>query len=269
MLGFYAHAGFLGGLNALGIRPEALSGSSAGALVGGLYAAGVTVEEMCDIFVSRRFHRVFQEFGAVQRSLGMLFNRPGHTGMLRGLRAMTLLRERVGERRIEDCSVSRLAIAVTNLTAGQAQVVSEGPLADFILASGAFPGLFAARTIEGALYWDGGIANALPFEAHLADPAIRTIIIHIIETPQEKAVRQSGRPLRISDAVNLSHQVIGEEMLRLKSELARQAGKRLVIQRTAAPRPGFLNARRIGPECLACGRRTAQENAATLQELAA
>lgn len=269
MLGFYAHAGFLGELNAIGIRPEAVSGSSAGALVGGLYAAGVTAEEMSDIFVSRRFHRVFLERGAVHRSLGMLFNRRGHTGMLLGLRAMTLLRERVGDRRIEDCPVARLTIAVTNLTLGRAQVVSEGPLADFILASGAFPGLFAARTIEGALYWDGGIANALPFEAHLDDPAIRTIILHVIETPQEMAVRQSARPLRISDAVNLSHQVIGEEMLRLKSELARQAGKRLVIQRTSAPRPGFLNARRIGPECLECGRRTVRENAAALQELAA
>ena len=49
-------------------------------------------------------------------------------------------------------------------------------------------------------------------------------------------VRGSKRPLRISGAVNLSHQIICDELLRLKLELARLAGKR-VIQCCARWRP--------------------------------
>lgn len=52
-LGYFAHAGFLRALTELGIRPVAVSGASAGALVSGLFAAGVAPDEMLRLFLSR------------------------------------------------------------------------------------------------------------------------------------------------------------------------------------------------------------------------
>lgn len=147
-LGYFAHAGFLRALLALGVRPEAVSGASAGALVAGLFAAGIDPEEMLQLFVSRELRKVFREPGAPLRGFATILNLQGHTGALNGERAAALLRARLGNRRVEECLAPRLALSVTNLSEGRSEAATSGPLADLILASGAFPGVFATRPVE-------------------------------------------------------------------------------------------------------------------------
>jgi len=266
-LGYFAHAGFLRGLLALGIRPVAVSGASAGALVAGAFAAGNTPEEMLRLFLSPELRSVFRELGAPWRGLATIFNLPGHTGALRGARALALLKSHLGDRLIEDCFDPRLALSVTNLAQARTELATRGPLAEFILASGAFPGFFAARPVEDGWYWDGGVANALPFDHWLADPEIDAIVLHIVANPGELAVRSMGRPRRMSVAVNLSHQIICDELLRLKVELARQSGKRLLILRTVAPRPSLWNPAATGVSCVELGANTVEMNKTALVEL--
>lgn len=267
-MGFYAHAGFLEGITALGVRPCAVSGASAGALVAGLYAAGVTPEEMLQLFLSPKLRRVFREQGALFRGIATLLNLRGHTGALTCHRALPLLEGILGKRRIEECLHPRLAVSVTNLTANRAEIATSGPLAELILASVTSPGFFAARPVEGNLYWDGGIANALPFEHWLADPEIDAIILHSVVNPEELKVREHQKPLRVSDAFNLSHQIICDELLRLKTEMARLSGKRLIPIHTLAPRPSLWNAGKLGARCAEIGRARAAANQSTLSELA-
>jgi predicted acylesterase/phospholipase RssA len=267
-LGFYAHAGFLEGLTALGVRPRAVSGASAGALVAGLYAAGITPREMLDLFLSPELRRVFREPGALFRGIATTLNLRGHTGALTCHRALPLLEAIVGKRRIEECLDPRLAISVTNLTASRMEIATSGPIAELILASGASPGFFAARPVDGALYWDGGIANPLPFDHWIADPEIDTIILHSVVNPEEMKVRERNGPLRVFDAFNLSHQIICDELLRLKTEIVRLSGKRLIVLRTEAPRPSLWNAGKLGARCVEIGRATAAANQAMLSELA-
>lgn len=266
-LGYFAHAGFLRALLALGIRPVAVSGASAGALVAGLFAAGLDPEEMLRLFVSPELRKVFREPGALLRGPATMLNLPGHTGALRGLRAAELLRTRLGERRIEQCVSPRLGLSVTNLTEARTEVATSGPLAEMILASGAFPGMFAACQVEDDWLWDGGVANPLPFDHWIDDPEIDTILLHIVANPQEMAVRTGGRPRRMSHAVNLSHQIICDELLRLKSDLARRAGKRLILLRTLAPRPRLWNPAKIGAGCVEIGSATVEQNRSTIVEL--
>lgn len=267
-LGFFAHAGFLQALIDLGVRPVAISGASAGALVAGMFAAGVKPAEMQRLFGSPALRSAFREPGAPWRGFATLANLNGHTGALRGDRALALLRELLGERRIEDCTAPRLALSVTNLSNARSEVATRGPLAELILASGAFPGVFAARPVEGDFHWDGGVANPLPFDHWLAEPDIDTIILHIVANPEELAVRGRPRPLRMSGAVNLSHQIICDELLRLKTELAHRAGKRLIFLRTLAPRPRLWDPAKVGARCFEIGAATAAENRAALAELA-
>jgi NTE family protein len=266
-LGFFAHAGFLRSLLKIGIRPAAVSGASAGALVAGLFAAGIEPEEMLELFASPELRTIFREPIAPLRGLATILNLPGYTGAIRGHRAEALLRAKLGDRRIEDCRNPRLSISVTDLTRGCSEAVTTGPLVDFILASGAFPGIFAARPAEGRWFWDGGIANPLPFDQWLDDPAIDTILLHIVANPQEMKARSGGRPRRMSQAANLSHQIICDELLRLKTELVRRAGKRLVVLRSLAPRPRLWNPARTGIRCVEVGARTAEENRDVLESL--
>ncbi len=266
-LGFYAHAGFLAALIELGIRPAALSGASAGALVAGLFAAGVEPERVIELLLHRDLRNVFWEFGAPWRSVATIANLPGHTGAISGRRALALLKKHIGDRRIEECVNPRVAIATTNLTTMRTELATRGPLAEFMLASGAYPGMFAAREIGGEIHWDGGIANALPFEHWLGDETIGTIIIHSVES--HVAATGEARRMRISNAVALSHQIVCDELLRLKVELAKAAGKRLVFMRTVAPRPSVFTAGKIGPRCVEHGRATVAEHREMLAALVA
>ena len=267
-LGYFAHAGFLRALLALGVRPVAVSGASAGALVAGLFAAGIPPEEMLQLFVSPELRNVFREPGAPWRGLATILNLPGHTGAISGERAAALLRAKLGDRRIEDCTAPRVALSVTNLSDARSEAATSGPLAELILASGAFPGVFATRPVQDRWFWDGGVANALPFDHWIDDPEIDTILLHIVANPQELAVRRGGRPRRMSHAVNLSHQIICDELLRLKTDLARRAGKRLVVLRTLSPRPTLWNPAKVGVGCVEIGAATVEQNQATLSELA-
>ena len=267
-LGYFAHAGFLRALTQLGIRPVAVSGASAGALVAGSFAAGKTPEEMLTLFLSPELRGVFREPGAPLRGLATIFNLPGHTGALHGKRALALLKTHLGDRRIEDCLAPRLALSVTDLAQARTEIATRGPLAEYILASGAFPGFFAARPVGEGWYWDGGVANALPFDHWLGDPDIDTILLHIVANPGELAAREPGRPRRMSIAVNVSHQIICDELLRLKTELARQSGKRLLLLRTLAPRPSLWNPAKIGATCVELGAATVEKHRDSLVELA-
>jgi NTE family protein len=267
-LGYFAHAGFLRELLATGVRPVAVSGASAGALVAGLLAAGKSPEEMLRLFLSPELQSVFREPGAPWRGLATILNLPGHTGALHGRGALALLKKHLGERRIEDCLDPRLTLSVTNLGQARCETVTRGPLAEYILASGAFPGFFAAQAVEESWYWDGGVANALPFDHWVTDPGIDTILVHVVANPGELAVREIGRPRKMSMAVNLSHQIICDELLRLKTDLVRHSGKRLVLLRTTAPRPNLWNPARIGAACVAEGAATVAEHRDVLVELA-
>jgi predicted acylesterase/phospholipase RssA len=268
-LGYFAHAGFLRALTELGVRPVAVSGASAGALVAGLFAAGVSPDEMLRLFLSPELRAVFREPGALWRGLATVFNLPGYTGALTGERALKLLRSHLGERQIEDCTAARLALSVTNLAQARAELATRGPLAEYILASGAFPGFFAARPVGKSSFWDGGVANPLPFDHWLTEPDIDTILLHVVANPGELAARGTGRPRRMSQAVNLSHQIICDELLRLKTELAHRAGKRLIFLRTLAPRPSLWNPAAIGARCVELGAATVAGHRAELAELAA
>lgn len=266
-LGFYAHAGFMQGLEQSGLRPAALSGASAGALVAGFLAAGKSADETVASLVERDLRATLLDWGVPWRALGTMANRPGFTGVVNTDRALRMLRTQLGERRIEECLSPRLALSVTNLTTGRSEIVTSGPLAEFILASGAFPGLFAARPVDGSHYWDGGIANPLPFDPWLADAAIDTIIVHTVVNPTELEVRNAAQPLTVAGAFNLSHQIICEELLRWKTDAARAAGKRLIFLRTGAPRPGLMTARRLAPGCVAAGLETARANRELFESL--
>ena len=142
--GFFAHAGVMTVLEDEGLVPTRVSGSSAGALVGGIWAAGASAVTIRDELL--RLER--KDFWDVRLGPGLL------AGKLFRARLEALLPVSTFER----CRVP-LAVSVFDVLTRKTRVVAEGPLAPAIQASCTVPGLFHPVWHEGRPLLDGGILD--------------------------------------------------------------------------------------------------------------
>jgi NTE family protein len=142
--GFFAHTGVLAALEAEGFAPAALAGSSAGALVGGAWAAGLPAEALAGELLALRRADFWDP-------------RPG-PGLLAGRRFRARLEAILPVRAFEACRAP-LALSVYDVLRRRTRVLVRGPLAPAIHASCALPGLFHPVRHDGAWLSDGGIAD--------------------------------------------------------------------------------------------------------------
>ena len=163
----WAHIGALQELNAFGIRPEIVVGSSIGALVGGCYAAGKL--DMLEVFARSLTRR---------RMLGLLdFSFTGG-GLIGGERLRAKLEAELGGVRIEDLPI-RFAGVATEIGGGHEIWLQRGLLVEAIRASYALPGVFEPVRIEGRWMFDGAIVNPVPVSVARALGAERVIAFNI------------------------------------------------------------------------------------------
>ncbi len=143
-----AHIGVLKALEEAGIVPDIVAGTSAGAIIGALFAAGKSIEEMLDFVRQGSLYKLYQ------------FRLPTS-----GLTSLAYLRKILSgaltERTIEDLP-KQLFITVSNLTQGEVEVKTQGELIPAISASCAIPLVFRPIKIEGQTYVDGGLFMNLP-----------------------------------------------------------------------------------------------------------
>lgn len=142
-----AHIGVIQALEEFGVRPTRISGTSAGSIVGALYANGVSPKEMLRI-VSQ-----VSLFSAVRPTLA-----PGGLLRMDGLR--TLLKAHLPE---DFAALKKpLTIATVELKLGQIAYFDSGELIGAIMSSCSIPGVFSPMPYRGALYVDGGILDNFP-----------------------------------------------------------------------------------------------------------
>lgn len=142
--GFFAHAGVMSVLEEEQLFPARVAGSSAGALVGGLWAAGVSPRTICTQLVELRREHFWDV-------------RPGF-GLLRGGLFRARLESLLHGRTFEECRVP-LAISAFDLVARRTAVLRRGPVAPALHASCALPLMFQPVRIGQRLYLDGGILD--------------------------------------------------------------------------------------------------------------
>jgi NTE family protein len=145
----FAHIGAIRVLEMEGFQIRGVSGTSAGGLVGALYAAGYSPDDM-----EARLRDIDQ---------GNLFSRMHGDGpSLLGLAGVTaILSELLGDRTFEDLRLP-LALTATDLTSGLPIVIKQGRLIDAVLATSAVPGVFPAKSMGGHMLVDGGVTNPIP-----------------------------------------------------------------------------------------------------------
>jgi NTE family protein len=147
----FAHAGILKALNEKGIYPEIISGVSAGAIVGALYADGHTPDEILNIFSRNDSFFKYVKFTVPRKSLfkaeGLRENLSGH----------------LKSKSFSDLKLP-LYVAATNINSGNITYFKEGSVLDAVLASAAIPVLFEPVEIGDDLYVDGGVLDNFPME---------------------------------------------------------------------------------------------------------
>ncbi len=247
-LGVYAHAGFLNAMDEAGFVPARVAGASAGALAGALYASGLRGGELRDAALDRRLRGSFVDAGWVWRLPGLV-STLWASGLFSGAKTVAHLKTVLGDADVADLAVP-LDIAVTDADASVPEIRREGPLAELVMASCAVPILFSNQRVGGKCYLDGGIAGDLPF-GHLADdPSIDHIILHRIVHEAGSAPgffrRSTGH------AFGVTRRTVSGEAHRLRVDLARSRGKRVIGLETATPFPGLFT-HRLAAACYGLG----------------
>jgi NTE family protein len=148
-----AHIGALEALVEREIVPDVIAGTSAGAMVGGLYAAGISPDELRDIVRD-----------IDQEAFGKLIDLTWASGSLvAGARVEAFLKSLVGDVKIEDLDIPFVATTV-DINSGVGYYLQEGSLVDAIRASISIPGIFEPVIANEGYLVDGGLRRNLPLE---------------------------------------------------------------------------------------------------------
>jgi NTE family protein len=146
---------------------RAIAGSSMGALVGGIYAAGKLSVYAEWVLALERMH--------VVRLLDPSF---GRSGLFKGERIMGVLRELIGDFAIEDLPIAFTAVA-TDLGSGEEVWLREGKLFDAIRASIATPLIFTPFEHGGRKLLDGAWVSPVPIAPTLNDTTDLTVAVNL------------------------------------------------------------------------------------------
>lgn len=177
-----AHIGVLRVLEELNIPIDYIAGTSIGSVVGGMYASGLTVDEIQKIMFETPWAESYsdriprEDLPWRSKRQGDQFNIPievgienDHlktpSGLLYGQAATKLLRTAIGEHpnftSFDDLAIPYRAIA-TDLASYKAVIIESGNLITAMRASSSVPGVLAPEIIDGLLLVDGGITINLP-----------------------------------------------------------------------------------------------------------
>jgi NTE family protein len=163
-----AHIPLLEALDELGVRPHLIAGTSIGAVIGALYAAGqsgASIRALVEQFLIKR-DQAQPDLIPLPHSLRWLdFIDPdfGAGGLLDSADFVAYLGDVMSARRFRDLDID-LKVVAADLWSGEQVVLDSGELLPAIQASMALPGVFRPVAHDKRQLVDGGIANPLPYD---------------------------------------------------------------------------------------------------------
>ena len=144
----FAHIGAIQALEEAGIHVDVVSGTSAGSIVGAMYADGYSAAEILELFNKHKILRLSRP--SFSRK-GFLNFRGLNKRIIKYLRAKTF----------EELKIP-LYVCITNLSKGEVVYVHEGPLARVIMASASIPIMFTPVRIGDDYFTDGAVFDNFP-----------------------------------------------------------------------------------------------------------
>lgn len=181
--GFYAHCGFMKAIDELNISPVALSGCSAGALVGALWASGLSHEKIEEEVLAVRLGDLVEP-----PSLKTLLRGP--FGFLTGNRFESLLERVLPVRTFEECEIP-CAVTTFDLEKAELKSIHSGHMARAVRASASLPGMFKPTLIDDNLCWDGAVAEKVPLDSLFDLAEIDAVIVCYLARPNHNGAPNS------------------------------------------------------------------------------
>lgn len=161
----FAHIGILIGLAELGITPIAISGTSAGSLVGAFVADGFHPLEIKEIFEKHKFKKSFH-FKNLK------------AGIFTSDSINEIISKNLRTKNIEDLKMP-FYVTATNLLNGDRTVFNSGAITERVVASCSIPILLPPVYINNVPYIDGGVTSNLPVEQFLPKDKIKIIGVNV------------------------------------------------------------------------------------------
>jgi NTE family protein len=166
----FAHIGVIKALESQGIHPDIIVGTSAGSVVGALYAAGISGFELQRLALG-------MEDGSLSD-----WSLPDR-GIIKGEALQNYVNAALANRPIEKLT-KILAIVATDLQSGEAVVFRTGNVGMAVRASSSVPGLFQPVRINGREYVDGGLVSPVPVNVARSLGADVVIAVDISSKPK-------------------------------------------------------------------------------------
>lgn len=145
-----AHIGAIKALEEHNIFPTHIAGTSAGAIIGSLYAYGFSCQQMMEFLKTTQLFN-YKKFA---------ISKPG---FIDAEKYYNYFKKQFPEDNFKALN-KQLFITATNILSGDLEVFNEGELIKPVLASAAFPGLFSPIKMKHGLYVDGGVLNNFPVD---------------------------------------------------------------------------------------------------------
>ena len=162
-----AHIGVIEELEKQGFNIKSISGTSMGALVGGVYAAGKMQEYKNWMYTLNKL----EVFNLVDFSVGI-------QGLIKGDRVFNKMKEFIPDRNIEDLEVPYAAVAA-DIINNKEVVFTEGSVYNAIRASVAIPTVFTPVKTDDGLLVDGGVVNNIPVNRVKRTPDDILVVVNV------------------------------------------------------------------------------------------
>ncbi|MCB1870080.1 MAG: patatin-like phospholipase family protein [Gammaproteobacteria bacterium] len=204
-----AHIGIIQWLEEKGYEIESIAGSSMGALVGGIHAIG-------ELEAYAHWVRALRQID-VLRLLDFSFQK---SGLIKGDRVISALKELTGDRNIEELPISFTAVA-TNVNDQKEVWLNHGSLFDAIRASIAIPTIFTPVRYRGKILVDGGLINPIPIAPTLKDKTDLTVAVDLSAGPDPRCKQSIHEVSRSETGENSYRRRISQFVDSLQQRLVR------------------------------------------------
>lgn len=203
-----AHVGVIKALLENNFEITEIVGTSAGALVGGLYAANPNIDDL---------EKTVESIGYIEL-IKLFVDWPIKTGLVRGKKIEEFL-DRVCEKKsIEDLPIKFRAVC-TDIVRAEKYIFSQGKLATAIRASCAIPALFSPVKMDGKILIDGGALNPIPVGEVVPKKDRKIVAVGLYSKVFPKSFRKLSKA-NLTQVAFVSMQVMVRELSRLNMEKA-------------------------------------------------
>ncbi|MCI1956638.1 MAG: patatin-like phospholipase family protein [Oscillospiraceae bacterium] len=265
-----AHVGVLLALEENGLKPDAVAGTSAGGIIAGLYASGISAQELSKIVREMAVKGASFADPDVRGILSLipklLFRKESAcSGLLKGDLMEKYLRELTGGRVLREISMrtvipavdlcTGLTVAFTNSLFGLRPIhgvkwVTGARLSEVMRATSALPAVFRPKMLDGMCLVDGGVADVLPVDLLIAAGEPNVLAVDVSEyykMPERiNLLEVASHSLAIMETKLRQCMTRGEKLL-LNPGLPDTEGVLNLPQMTECMEAGYFSAKKAMP----------------------